>query len=102
MTKIYALYRTPSDPAAFERYYFDRHVPLAKTIPGLRSYEVTRGPIAAMGGPAPYHLVATLSFDSRAAVDAALASPQGQATAGDLGNFATGGVDVLIADSVMI
>lgn len=102
MTKIYALYRIPADPAAFERYYFDRHVPLAKTLPGLRSYEITRGPIAAMGGPAPYHLVATLSFDSRAAIDAALASPQGQATAGDLANFATGGVDVLIADTAMI
>ena len=102
MAKVYALYKTPADPAAFERYYFDRHVPLAKTIPGLRSYEVTRGPIAAMGGPAPYHLIATLSFDSRAAIDAALVSPQGQATAGDLGNFATGGVDVLIADTGMV
>jgi len=102
MAKVYALYKTPADPAAFERYYFDRHVPLAKTIPGLRSYEVTRGTIAAMGGPAPYHLIATLSFDSRAAVDAALASPQGQATARDLGNFATGGVDVLITETGMI
>ena len=102
MAKVYALYKTPTDPAAFERYYFDRHVPLAKTIPGLRSYEVTRGPIAAMGGPAPYHLIATLSFDSRAAIDAALTSPQGQAIAGDLGNFATGGVDVLIADTGMV
>jgi uncharacterized protein (TIGR02118 family) len=102
MAKVYALYKTPIDPAAFERYYFDRHVPLAKTIPGLRSYEVTRGPIAAMGGPAPYHLIATLSFDSRAAIDLALVSPQGQATAGDLGNFATGGVDVLIADTGMV
>ena len=102
MAKVYALYKTPADPAAFERYYFDRHVPLAKTIPGLRSYEVTRGPIAAMGGPAPYHLIATLSFDSRAAIDAALASPQGQATARDLGNFATGGVDVLITETGMI
>jgi len=102
MAKVYALYKTPADPAAFERYYFDRHVPLAKTIPGLRSYEVTRGTIAAMGGPAPYHLIATLSFDSRAAIDAALASPQGQATARDLGNFATGGVDVLITETGMI
>ena len=102
MAKVYALYREPTDAAAFERYYFDRHVPLAKTIPGLRSYEVTRGPIAAMGGPAPYHLLAILSFDSRAAIDAALASPQGQATAGDLGNFATGGVDVLIADTALM
>lgn len=102
MAKIYAMYRTPTYAAAFERYYFDKHVPLAKTIPGLRSYEVTRGPLAAMGGPAPYHLVATLSFDSRAAIDAAIVSPQGQAIAGDMGNFATGWVDVLIADTEMI
>ena len=102
MAKVYALYKTPTDPAAFERYYFERHVPLAKTIPGLRSYEVTRGPIAAMGGPAPYHLIATLTFDSRAAVDAALVSPQGQAVAADLGNFATGGVDVLISETGMV
>ena len=32
MAKVYALYKTPADPAAFERYYFDRHVPLAKTM----------------------------------------------------------------------
>ena len=102
MAKIYAMYRQPTDVAAFDRYYFDRHVPLAKTIPGLRSYEVTRGSIAAMGGSAPYHLIATLSFDSRAAIDVALGSPQGKATAGDLGNFATGGVDVLIADTEMV
>jgi uncharacterized protein (TIGR02118 family) len=99
MAKVYALYRPPTDAEAFDRYYFERHVPLAKTIPGLRSYEVTRGPIAALGCPAPYHLIATLSFDSRAAVDAALISSQGQAIAGDLANFATGGVDILIADT---
>lgn len=97
--KVYALYRPPTDAAAFDRYYLERHVPLAKTLPGLRSYEVTRGPIATMSGAAPYHLIAVLGFDSRAAIDAALASPQGQATAGDLANFATGGVDILIADS---
>ena len=102
MAKVYALYRMPADPAAFERYYYDRHVPLAKTVPGLRGYEVTRGPIAAMGGPAPYHLIATLTFDSRAAIDAALASSQGQSVAADLANFATGGVDVLIADTEQI
>jgi len=102
VAKVYALYKIPADAAAFERYYFDRHVPLAKTIPGLRSYEVTRGPIAAMGGPAPYHLIATLTFDSRAAIDAALASSQRQAVAGDLGKFATGGVDVLITETGMV
>ncbi|MEP6943982.1 MAG: EthD family reductase [Betaproteobacteria bacterium] len=99
MAKVYALYRAPTDAAAFERYYFDKHIPLAKTIPGLRNYEITRRPLAAMAGASPYYMIATLSFDSRAAIDTALVSPQGQAIAADLANFASGGVDVLIADT---
>lgn len=48
MAKVIAMCRTPSDAAAFDRYYFETHVPLAKTIPGLRACEVTRGTIATM------------------------------------------------------
>jgi uncharacterized protein (TIGR02118 family) len=100
MAKVYAMYKHPTDAAAFDRYYYGVHVPLAKTIPGLAGYEVTRGTIASVGGgSAPYHLIATLTFSSLAAINAALASPQGQATAADLGNFATGGVDLYIADT---
>ena len=52
-----------------------------------------------LGGAATTHLIAVLTFDSIAAVKAALASPEGQATVADLANFATGGVEVLIADT---
>ncbi|MFO1415079.1 MAG: EthD family reductase [Burkholderiales bacterium] len=99
MAKLYALYKTPADPAAFDRYYYATHVPLAKKVPGLRGYDVTTGPVFAPGGAAPYHLVATLTFDSLAAIQAALGSPEGQATAADLANFATGGVELLFADT---
>jgi uncharacterized protein (TIGR02118 family) len=44
-------------------------------------------------------LIVTLTFSSLAAINAALVSPQGQAVAADLGNFATGGVDLYIADT---
>ena len=37
-----------------------------------------------------------------AAIQAALASPQGQATVADLPNFATAGVEILMADSEAI
>ena len=50
MAKLYAIYQQPTDPAAFDAYYFNKHVPLAKTIPGLRSYEVTKGDVMGMGG----------------------------------------------------
>jgi uncharacterized protein (TIGR02118 family) len=76
---------------------------LVKTISGLEAYQVTRGSIGSVGGgSAPYHLIATLTFSSLAAINAALVSPQGQAIAADLGNFATGGVDLYIAETETI
>ena len=52
-----------------------------------------------ISGASPYYLVAALTFDSMAAIHAALASPEGQATAADLANFATAGVDLYFADT---
>ncbi len=102
MAKLFAIYQQPADPAAFDRYYFDTHVPLAKTIPGLLSYEVTRGDVMGMAGKHGVYLVAILGFESMAAIGAAMASPQGQATAADLANFASAGVDVMMADTAMV
>lgn len=99
MTKLLVLYNKPADVASFDSYYFGKHVPLAKTIPGLRSYEVNDGPVGTPQGPAPYHLVAILTFDSMAAIGAAFASKEGQATAGDLANFAQAGAQLLMLDT---
>jgi uncharacterized protein (TIGR02118 family) len=99
MATVLALYKKPADAAAFDSYYFSTHVPLAKTLPGLRSYEVSAGPVTSATGELPLHLVAVLTFDSMAAIQAALESPQGKATAGDLGNFAQAGVELLMFDT---
>ena len=99
MACVIAMYKTPVDPAAFDRYYYETHVPIAKTIAGLRRYDVTAGPVSTPAGPAPYHLIATLTFDSLAAIQAARASPEGPATTADLPNFATGGVDLYFSDA---
>lgn len=99
MAKLVALYKKPTDTAAFDAYYFSTHVPKAKKVPGLRRYEVSAGPVGGPQGPSPYHLVAILSFDSTDAVTQALATPEGQAAAGDLANFAQAGVDLFIFDS---
>jgi uncharacterized protein (TIGR02118 family) len=98
MAQILVLYNTPADPAEFDRYYHERHISLAKTIPGLRSYLISSGPVQALAGTAPY-LVATLTFDSMADINAALTSPEGQATAADLSNFAPEGATLLIHES---
>jgi uncharacterized protein (TIGR02118 family) len=102
MAKLYAIYQQPADAKAFDSYYYNTHVPLAKKIPGLRSYEVTRGDVMGMGGKHGVYLVATLGFDSMAAIGAAMASPEGQATAADLANFASAGVDVMMGETALI
>jgi uncharacterized protein (TIGR02118 family) len=99
MAHLYALYQQPADAAAFDHHYFNTHVPLAKTIPGLRSYEVTQGDVVGMAGKHNVYLVATLTFDSLAAIESGMASPEGQATAADLANFASAGVDVMMGDT---
>ena len=45
------------------------------------------------------HLVATLTFASMADLQRGLASPEGQAAAGDLANFADGGADLLMFET---
>ena len=99
MAKLFAIYQQPHDAAAFDKYYFGTHVPLAKTIPGLLSYEVTQGDIMGMAGKHGAYLVAVLEFASMAAIQAALGSPEGQATAADLGNFASAGVDLMMSET---
>ena len=98
MAKLLVLYNKPADPAAFNRYYHLTHVPLVKKIPGLRSCEVSDGPVQALAGTAA-HFVAILTFDSLDALNAALSSPEGQAAAADLPNFAPAGATLLICES---
>jgi len=96
LATLLVLYKTPADPAAFDRHYAETHAPLAKRIPGLRSYTISKGAVATPAGASNIHLVATLTFDSLAAIQAGLGSPEGAAAAGDLPNFAGAGVDLYL------
>ena len=96
MFELVAIYRTPKNPDAFNHYCFSRHVPGAKTVPGLRRYQTNDGPIGAPLQPGSAHLIAELDFDSLEAVQAAFASPQGRAAVADIANFADGGHEFLV------
>ena len=102
MAKLIAIYQQPKDPATFDDYYFNKHVPLAKTVPGLKSYEVTRGDVMGMAGKHGAYLVAILEFASMESIGAAMASPEGQATAADLANFADAGVDLMMGETKLL
>jgi uncharacterized protein (TIGR02118 family) len=95
MAQVLVLYNQPSDPAAFDKYYFEKHIHIAKRIPGLRSYTVSSGTPTMVAGPKAPYLIAELEFDSMAAIQSALGSPEGQATAADLANFAQAGATIL-------
>ena len=88
MARMVVIYRKPDDVAAFERHYFEKHIPLAKQLPGLRKYEVSRGPILSPSGHSDVHLIGTLHFDDLEALRGAFASEAGQACAADRREFA--------------
>ncbi len=96
MVKLVALYRKPADPAAFDRHYSQTHMPLVQRMPGLRRVEV--GKITgAVGGEAPYYLIAEMYFDDQEALRTALRSPEGRAAGEDLQQFASGLVTMVFA-----
>jgi len=90
MVRFLVLYDVPSDPDAFERHYREVHIPLARELPGLRRYIVSRNAAAVRGGEA-FHLVAELEWDSMDDLRTALSSPQGRATAADVAQLAPEG-----------
>lgn len=83
MAKMLVIYKTPKDVNVFEKHYWEVHIPLAKNLPGLRLYEVSRGPITVVSGNKETYLIATLHFDSLAALKEAFASECGRACAAD-------------------
>jgi uncharacterized protein (TIGR02118 family) len=99
MAQLVVMYKSPTDVDAFNKYYFDKHISIAKKIPGLRQYEVSQGPVASPAGPSGYHLVALLHFDDLTAIQGAFGSAEGQAAVADVQNFATGGVDIIMFDT---
>jgi uncharacterized protein (TIGR02118 family) len=102
MAQVVVMYKTPKDAAAFDKHYDELHIPLAKKIPGLRKYEVSKGTVATPGGPSGFHLIATLYFDDLAAVKAGMSSPEGKAAGADVAKFATGGADMIMFDTTEV
>lgn len=95
MPILQVLYPTPADAATFDRRYRDEHAAMVRDHLGMarfQAFRVTGSP----GGPAPYHLVAHLEFDSAEQMRAALASEGGKATAAHAVEISTGGPPVFL------
>jgi len=99
MARMVVIYQRPENPQAFDQHYFDVHIPLAKKLPKLKKYEVSRGDVVEvrrgemvtkMDPPGPY-LIGTLLFDDMPAIQRAFASSEGRACALDVRTLAPRG-----------
>jgi len=98
MYKATVLYGQPDDPAAFDAYYHETHIPIAQKMQGLTGWTITKLDPEDDGTPAPYYLVAELYASSREALLAVFDSPEGHAATADVPNFATGGATFIFGE----
>ncbi|MGC0366200.1 uncharacterized protein (TIGR02118 family) [Rhodococcus sp. 27YEA15] len=84
-------YGRPTDPDAFDAYYRDVHIPLARAVPGLSDF--TYGKCASTDGTEPaFYAVANLVFADAETARSGMSSPEMRAAGKDVANFATGTV----------
>ena len=84
--RFIVLWGTPTEPEAFDRHYREVHIPLARRLPGLRRYTLSRN-AARMRGEEPFHQIAELDWDDMAALRSAFNSELGRAIAEDVNHL---------------
>ena len=102
MYRLTVLYGHPKNPIEFDRYYNEVHIPIAMRMRGLKGWTIGKCESATPGEPPPYYMIVGLYADTRADLEAILASPEGKATVADVPNFATGGASFLFDDEVVL
>jgi uncharacterized protein (TIGR02118 family) len=90
--------RTPDDPDAFEQYYANTHMPLVDEIPNLQRYEAARIVATPDGSEPPYYRIFEGYFEDIEQLQSGMGTPEGQAAANDIPNFATGGATLSICE----
>lgn len=102
MYQLFAFYSQPPEEERekFEEYYRTVHVPLCQKIPGIVRVEASKFSGAMGGGPAPYYMVAVLTFNNKEEFDAGMATPEGKAVGRDTRNFPKGILSMAMAETV--
>jgi len=102
MCRLTVLYGHPTDPAAFDRYYHEVHIPIARAMKGLKGWTIGKCQSAVPGQPPPYYMIVGLYAATRPDLESILASPEGRATIDDVQQFATGGYSFMFDDEVVL
>ncbi|GHH54765.1 EthD family reductase [Lentzea cavernae] len=96
MIKYIALYKKPADPEGFEKKYFESHLPIVNSVPGLLRAEVAKVQhvfLAGFLGDTEPHLIAEMYFESEAAFKAVLQSPEWATSGANLAEI--GGMELV-------
>ena len=78
MERMLILFSAPANPEAFDRVYFEDHVPLVKKLPGLVGYAASRN-VRAVAAESPYYMVVELDWADRDTMRECWRSAEGQA-----------------------
>ncbi len=101
MAFVTVVYNLPKDAAAFEKYYWDNHVPLVgskQSEVGFIQAELTKFD-ATLDGKAPTHYrQAVLWFHNMADLQKGVATAGFKAIGDDLANFASGGLTAMVGE----
>lgn len=88
--KFMVLYGHPPNPAEFEKYYLDVHMPLVAAMKGANRMEAARCLPQADGSPPAFYRIFEMWFDSPEQMAAVFATPEGMKVRADLPNFTAG------------
>ena len=98
MIRLLVLYGQPKDAAAFDKYYREKHIPIARRMKGLKKWTIGKVQGTPDGQQVPFYYVADLFMESRADFEQLLCSPEGLAAVADVPNYATGGATFLYTE----
>lgn len=102
MYRLSVLYGIPTDREAFDDYYWNTHLEIARQRSRIRRWTVTMLEPSPAGDPAPYHCIADMYLDSPTDLKAMIESEAGRRSRLDVANFASGGVTFLYGHEQVI
>ena len=94
--KVTVLYGTPQDPAAFESYYAQKHMPMVYAVKGIRT-ELAKLLPGPDGRPPPYYRITEIWFASPDDMKRITSTPEWKQITDDVPNFASGGATILVS-----
>ena len=96
MIKYIALYKKPANPEDFDQKYFELHMPIVNSVPGLVRAEVAKVQrvfLAGFLGETEPYLIAEMYFDSAESMKAAVQTPEWASSGANLAEI--GGMELV-------